>query len=240
MKKLIVFLVLALCGVSFTAKADDPESRHVRVYLNDGDSIEGYIRSDLKTGLKNMFSKTGSILQYINVGKEAKGGETTRYSAKDIKGYRFLEATEGYPEGAMYISSSINAPSMFKSGNKVRGFAFVLDSRPSGKILQWNVWESTGGRNSQQRLVPAVGVFFAGDDAAYPFMINGRLQGWYLFHHLKKKAPQLHKFIEEYLNKGKDKDAHRQEIVDNPSVMLTLYEQYLAEGNPALNLAEED
>ncbi len=239
MRHIFLFLLCVIYGATFVATAGDPESNRIRIYTNEGDSIDGYMRHNLKTGLKNLFSKTGSIHKYINFGLEAKGGETKGYSADDIKAYRFLEASEGYPEGALYVSTMINAPRMFKSNNKMRGFAFVLNSRPSGEILQWSVFESTGGRNSQQRLVPAIGVKFKGDDAAYPFMINGRYQPYYLSHHLKKKAPELHKFIEAYLDKGDDKNAHRKELVDNPSILLTLYEQYLAQGNPPLNLDNE-
>ena len=68
---IVICAALSVC-ISAMAK-DNAEDRHVRAILFSGDTIEGYLRNDLKTGLKNIFSKTGSIHQYINIGVEPKG-----------------------------------------------------------------------------------------------------------------------------------------------------------------------
>ena len=56
---IVICAALSVC-ISAMAK-DNAEDRHVRAILFSGDTIEGYLRNDLKTGLKNIFSKTGSI-----------------------------------------------------------------------------------------------------------------------------------------------------------------------------------
>lgn len=231
--KTIFLTFVFLFSFSFPLLAkNDPEESHVQVVLVNGDTISGYMRSDLKTGLKNMFSKTGSIRQYINIGEEPSGGDTQRYSASEVKEYRFTETTEAFPEGKVVVAEQINSPIMFKPLNTVHGFAVELDRRDSGSILRWDVWESTGGRNSTSRLVPAVGVKFKGSGAAYPFMMNGRIYAFQLMHYLKKKHPDLHKVIDEYYNKGKDAKAHRKELTDNPSSILAVYEEYLEDHSP--------
>lgn len=229
--KHLIICLLALCCQNASAK-DDPEDKLVRVYFFNGDSIDGYIRSDLKTGLKNMFSKSGSIHQYINIGVEPKGGETHRYSASQVKRYRFLEPSEGYPEGFTVVSERINAPSMFKPHNSTRGFASQLNRMENGSVLKWNVWESTGGRNSINRLVPAIGVKLRGMKAAYGIMINGRVSLALLLHYLKKQDPELRKYLEQYYHKGADKKAHMKELVDNPSSLIALYDEYLKTHEP--------
>ncbi len=238
-KKLISTLVLAAatCVAAFAEK--DPDDYHVQVVLADGDTITGYIHNDLKTGLKNMFSKTGSIRQYINVGEKLNGGETKRYSASEIKEYRFLEPTEGYPDGAVCVSDIINSPGMFKPMRFVRGLAWELDRRESGSILRWDVYQSTGGRNSVSYLVPAIGIRLNGARGAFIIAANGMFNDTLFMLYLKKKYPELKKAWEEYYHKGKDAKAHRKELVDNPSTALLFYEKFLLT-NPQIQNEESE
>lgn len=226
-------LPLAITCCCLTANADNnvdttkADETHVLVIMADGDSIDGYIRSDLKTGLKNMFSKTGLIRQYINIGKEPKGGDTRRYKASEVKLYRFLEANEAYPEGAVCVSEFINAPGMFKPNNCVKGFAWELDHRDSGSVLRWDVYESTGGRNSVTTIVPAIGIKFKGAKAAFLVMANGRFNDWYMMNYLKKQYPELKEAWDDYYHNCEDAKAHRKELTDNPSTALLFYENFL-------------
>lgn len=234
-KPLLLFAVALTCLTAAAEKNDDEtegNDTHVLVVLADGDTIDGYIRSDLKTGLKNLFSKTGSIRQYINIGEKPKGGDTRRFNASEVKEYRFLEATEAYPEGAVCVSELINAPGMFRPNNCVRGFAWELDRRESGSVLRWDVFESTGGRNSQSRLVPAVGIKLKGAKAAFGIMVNGRFFDSYLMNYLKKQCPELKKAWDEYYHKCDDAKAHRKELTDNVSTALLFYEDYLRTHEP--------
>lgn len=228
------FLTALLClSLWIPAYAgSDPEEYHVEVTLFNGDVFTGYIRNDLKTGLKNMFSKSGSIRQYVNVAQQPHGGETKRYNASEVKEFRFLEPTEGYPDGAVTVSEQICAPIPFKPNASVRGFAWEHDRRESGSILQWNVWESTGGKNSINRLVPAIGVKFKGAKAAYGIIINGRVSLALLLNYLKKQHPEFRDALNQYYNKGKDSKAHRQELVDNPSTILQFYEEFIKTHDP--------
>lgn len=235
----LIIAFISLTAVVKVSAKDDPESKHIQAVTFSGDTLTGYLHFNLKTGLKNIFSKSGSIIQYITVGGQPKGGETKRYSASEIKEYRFLEPTEGYPEGALVISENINSPVPFKPNHSVRGFVNVLDQRDSGSILWWQVWDSTGGQYSTRRLVPVVGVKLKGAKAAYALFINGSNSSAYLFNYLKKIDPDLKKYFEDYYNKGKDAKAHRKELKDNPSTMLTLYEEYM-KTNPPLNDPEEE
>lgn len=230
--KAVVSVILISAGVSGAWAKSDPEESHVQVVLFSGDTISGYLRSDLKTGIKNIFSKSGSIRQWINVADEPEGGESKRYSASHVKEYRFLEPTEGYPDGAVTVSESINSPLPFKPNKSVRGFAWEMDRRDNGSILQWNVWESTGGRNSVNRLVPAIGVKLKGARAAYIIIVNGHMRASMLMYYLKKHCPELYTYFNDYYNKGKDTKAHRKELVDNPSTILRLYDEFLETHDP--------
>lgn len=239
--KLRTILPLLLAVASWLpASADEAsdqikaENNFVTVTLTNGDTITGYIRSDLKTGLKNMFSKTGSIRQYINVGVKPKGGETKRYNASEVKEYRFLP-NEAYPEGAVCVADTINSPGLFKPLSCVRGFAWELDRRDSGSLLEWDVWETTGGRNSTSRLVPAIGVKLKGANAAYIIVNNKLFNDTQLCLYLKKQYPELLDAWNEYYGKGPDAKAHRKELTDNPSTALVFYENFLKTHEPIVH-----
>lgn len=239
LKLIFCCLMAMLTAGAIAAKDENPESNHVKVTLTDGTEIDGYLRNDLKTGLKNFFSKTGTIRQYINVGPERKGGETTRYSAKDVKEYRFLEATEAWPDGAVFVSEYISTPGPFKPLSCKRGFAQELNRTDCGQILRWTVIVQDGGRNSRIRYVPAVGVKLKGAKCAFPLFIDGGHSNAILLHYLKKQNPELKKTIEQYFNKGKDAKAHRKELAENPSIMLDLYAEFLKDHEPLAD-PEED
>ena len=214
------------------SSAGDPEEYHVRAILFSGDTITGYIRNDVKTGLKNIFSKSGSIRQYVNISDQPKGGDSKRYSASELREYRFLESTEGYPDGEVCVSARINSPLPFKPNYNLRGFAWELDRRDSGSILQWQVWQSTGGQNPINRLVPVVGLRLKGARATYSLFINGGFSDALLLNYLKKQYPELKKAWEEYYHKGKDAKQHCQELKDNPSTALLFYEKFLETHEP--------
>ena len=231
--KFLLCVAMALfTSAAASAKDEDPESNHVVVTLSDGSQIDGYIRNDFKTGLKNFFSKTGTIRQYINIGKERKGGETKRYSAKEVKEYRFTEATEAFPDGATFVSDYINTPGLFKPHNCKRGFAQELNRTDCGSILLWTVTKQEGGQQTRIRYVPAIGVRFTGAKAAYSLFIDGSHSDALLLNYLKKQAPDLKKMIEEYFDKGKDAKAHRKELKENPSIILDIYADYLTNHSP--------
>ncbi len=225
-------LLLMLPAIRAVAD-DDPESYHIRAITFTGDTIEGYLRFNLKTGLKNMFSKSGTIHQYIHVADSPeKGSESQRYSASPVREYRYLEPTEDFPEGAVVVSERINSPVPFKPNSNVRGFAEELDRRDCGSILKWNVWESTGGRNSVSRIVPAIGVKFKGARAAYGIKINGRVSLALLLNYLKKAHPEFRQKLIDYYMKGDDAKGHWNELKDNPSTILLVYEEFIKDHDP--------
>lgn len=219
-------MLLIAASAAMYLHAGDNESNRVEVLLADSTRVEGYWSTDFKTGMKRIFSKTGSINQYIRI-KDGPDGEAKTYTAPEVIEYRFLEGREDFPQGTVFMSENINTPGMFKPNRFVRGFALVLNRNDAGAILKWSVFEQTGGKNSVSQLVPAIGVKLKGARAAYGLMMNGRYFPFYLMNYLKKAAPEFKAMLEDYFDKGPDSKAHREELKDNPSIVLTLYSEYL-------------
>lgn len=196
---------------------------YVRVVKMDGDTIYGYLHNDAKTMAKNLFSKSGTLQQYINISEEP-DGKGTRYSADDVSEIQWFDNNIA-PNTR--VSMSVNAPRMFKAKNYTRGFTWLWDRRPAGSIIKYQVWETSGGRNSISRLVPVVSVYFEGAKGAFMLVYNGSVSLALLYHYMKDAAPEFHKILKEYYGDSPDAKAHCNELKDNPSRILDFYEAYL-------------
>ena len=196
---------------------------YVRVVKMNGDTIYGYLHNDAKTVAKNLFSKSGSLLQYINISEEP-DSKGTRYSADDVSEIRWFDNNIA-PNTR--VSMPVNAPRMFKAKNYTRGFTWLWDRRPAGCIVKYEVWETSGGKNPVSRLVPAVSVYFEGAKGAFMLYSNNYVSFALLNHYMKEAAPEFNKMLKEYYGDNPDAKAHCNELKDNPSTILDLYEEYL-------------
>ena len=189
----------------------------------NGDTIYGYLHNDAKTVAKNLFSKSGTLLQYINISEEP-DSKRTRYSADEVSEIRWFDNNIA-PNTR--VSMSVNAPRMFKAKNYTRGFTWLWDRRPSGSIVKYEVWETSGGRNPISRLVPVVSVYFEGAKGAFMLYSNNSVSFALLYHYMKDAAPEFHKMLKEHYGDSPDAKAHCNELKDNPSRILDLYDEYL-------------
>lgn len=196
---------------------------YVRVVKMNGDTIYGYLHNDAKTMTKNLFSKSGTLQQYINISEEP-DSKGTRYSADDVSEIQWFDNNIA-PNTR--VSMSVNAPRMFKAKNYTRGFTWLWDRRPAGCIIKYEVWETSGGKNPVSRLVPVVSVYFEGAKGAFMLYSNNSVSVALLYHYMKEAAPEFHKILKEYYDDSPDWKAHRNELKDNPSIILNLYEEYL-------------
>lgn len=196
---------------------------YVRVVKMNGDTIYGYLHNDIKTIGKNLFSKSGTLQQYINISEEP-DGKGTRYSADEVSEIRWFDNNIA-PNTR--VSMSVNAPRMFKAKNYTRGFTWLWDRRPAGSIVKYEVWETTGGRNPVSRLVPVVSVYFEGAKGAFMLYSNNSISFALLYHYMKDAAPEFHQMLKEYYDDSPDAKAHCNELKDNPSAILDLYDEYL-------------
>lgn len=199
-------------------------ANYVRIVKMNGDTIYGYFHSeDLKTKFKTAFSKAPSLMQYINFSEEP-DGKITRYSADEVSEMHFF-----YNNMALNtrVSMSMYTPHIFKREDYARGFPWLWDRRPSGSIVKWEVWQDNGGLTASRHLVSAVNVYFEGAKGAIMIYCNGVVNLYPLFGYMKDKAPEFHDMLKEYYYKCPDKKAHRKELLDNPSTILLLYEEYL-------------
>lgn len=201
----------------------EQSDNYVRVVKINGDTIFGYLHNDVKTIAKNLFSKSGSLLQYINISEEP-DSKATRYSADEVSEIQWFN---NHLAPNTRVSMSMHSPLMFKFKHYTRGFTWLWDRRPGGSIVKWEAWDTTGGKNPVRRLVPVVSVYFEGTKGAFILYYNNSVSLSQLYHYMKEAAPEFHAILNEYYDNSPDWKAHRKELKDNPSTILALYEDYL-------------
>lgn len=67
---------------------------------------------------------------------------------------------------------------------------------------------------------------------------NGSVSLALLYHYMKEAAPEFHKMLKEYYGDSPDSKAHINELKDNPSTILILYEEYLKTHDPIDDLPD--
>lgn len=196
---------------------------YVTIVKFDGDTISGYLHSDAKTVFKNMFSKSGSILQYINISEEPKG-KATRFSADDVREIRWYDNVLA-PN--IRVSIPMHYPIIFKIEKYIPGFVWLWDSSPSGSIVKWESLHSTGGQNPMRYYVNVISAYLEGSRGAFVILYDGNVSLSYMMMYLKKQAPDFYEMVEDYYGKSPDAKAHCNELKNNPSTFLNLYDKYL-------------
>ena len=214
----------------FKQYGNEYTDNQVVVTFENGDTIEGYLRKDIRTVAKNMFSSLGgstTIPKFINISHEPKG-EATRYSSNEASRIHFRAVSATFPSGAIEVAEDIMFTKVFnKSFTSHRGFVWLWEERPSGGIYRWSNWVTTGGKNPQRRLVPAVGVRLSGIPGVFLISESNNVFLSLLFLYLKKETPELYSFMKEYYEDSQDCKGHKNELQMDPSTILDLYEKYL-------------
>lgn len=231
MKKTLI-LLLAMTFSSLCAQAGDDEKEKVIVTLNDGSTVEGYEVDNLGTRLRNRFRKTGSIPNAIKISPEADGKNAKTYKADDIQGYKIVGDTT-----ILFESQDFDAMIPFVKDAKMRGLFQVAAKRPNGTIYVYQTYSSVDSKNAYVSwLGTTLGVKLRGDDRVYNIMVNGKIDIARLLIALKDKGPEkLATVYEDYF----DSEEHCTKFLEDPTVLITVYDNYL-KANPPISRQEKN
>ena len=218
MNKTLIILLMAC--YAFAMQATQKESDKLIVTLNDGTTVVGYEKNDVGSGLRNLFRTTGSIPSFVKMSPNPDGKNAKTYKAKDIKGYKYANDTT-----CQYESQDFNAPIPFKGDNKIRCLFRVVKRLPNGTIYCYDTYSTTDSKNLQvSTLNSTYGVKLRGDDRIYNIVLNGHVDISYLLLSLSKKGPkELAEIYKKYFND----DNHCKELVEDPTLIIRLYDDYL-------------
>lgn len=229
MKKTLI-LLLSLTLSTLCAQAGEKENEKLIVTLNDGTTVEGYEVNNIGTRFRNMFRKSGSIPDFIKISPETDGKNAKTYKAEEIKGFKYASDTT-----IQFESQYFHAIIPFVKDAKTRGLFQVVTKRPNGTIYVYDTYSTTDSKNLYtSTLRRTYGIMLRGDDRIYNIIVNDRIDLSYLILSLKRKGPEkLLEIYEEYF----DNEEHCKNFVDDPTILITLYDNYL-KTNPVISREE--
>lgn len=229
MKKLLLTLCCAVVvssGAYAQRSLKDQEFRHVVVTLTTGETVDGYVHRDWNTSVLSMKRANYSFkLVPVPDSKDA-----VKYTAEEVDNIVFTEPTEGNPEGARWESRGLYNPII---GNPDRATPTIMRVEKAGDnstLYRWQAPDSDRMANGNTLLYISqyCGIRLGNDGPVYMFMKDGRPDMGYIKIRFRKSDPGLCDYILTYFTKGKEGKIHRKELTDDPTLMMRVYDEYLA------------
>ena len=230
-----VCTALVLFGIVSRAEAKKPEDqefRHVIITLNSGEKVDGYIHRNWEVNAYSM--KKANYSLKIVPSPDAKGDEATKYTADDIDNIVFVEASEAEPAGMRWESHDLIQPNLKDRYHTTKMLMIVEKEGDNATLYRWRGYASVSLPNGRQRTYIATyrGVRFHDQERnniVYYIMKDKALEMQILKALFKRDQPELEQKITEYFYKGKEKKAHAKELVEDPTLFLRVYDEYLSE-----------
>ena len=230
-----VCTALVLFGIVSRAEAKKPEDqefRHVIITLNSGEKVDGYIHRNWEVNAYSM--KKANYSLKIGPSPDAKGDEATKYTADDIDNIVFVEASEAEPAGMRWESHDLIQPNLKDRYHTTKMLMIVEKEGDNATLYRWRGYASVPLPNGRQRTSIATyrGVRFHDQERnniVYYIMKDKALEMQILKALFKRDQPELEQKITEYFYKGKEKKAHAKELVEDPTLFLRVYDEYLSE-----------
>lgn len=220
----MIFLAVAVLTVFGTASRvegkdpKDQEFRHVIVTLNNGKTVDGYIKSGWHAETAYVKLKRENFSFTLVPTPDSK--EKTKYTAEEVRSIEYVEKTEASPDGIRWESHPVASPNLKDRHNTNRLFVCCSDANGNAALYWWKHWEVTTNKAGQTRkLVTVYGIRFQEDTIVYPYyLVNSVL--------MKDKKPGLKEFYKTWF-KGPEGKVHKKEAKEDDAWMLNMYDAYL-------------
>lgn len=187
-----LLLILALTVNCVAWGKDLTEQDHVRVVLNDGTRIEGYV-----TKYWSEPSTFGTMNRVFWLSSSIDGSNPVRYTADEVKTIDFIVkiSDRNYEH---VVSAEVANPSTFKPHRSKRQFVHVEDSTDRGVVYWWNAIDSQQMQLGTVTMSTIYGVCFEGETIIVPFL-TGNVISMNALRIVYKKTER--KALVEYLDK---------------------------------------
>jgi len=233
MKKMLSTIAAVCCALVVSSSAyaqrnlKDQEFRHVVVTLVSGEKVDGYVHRDWNT---SVFSVKRANYSFKLV-PTPDSKEAVKYTAEEVDNIVFVEPTEGNPEGARWESRGRYNPII---GNTERATPTIMCVEKAGDnstLYRWQAPDSDRMADGSTRLYISTyyGLRLDNDGPVYMFMKDGKPYMGYFKIRFKNDDPELYDYLLTYF-KGKEGKAHKKELADDPSLIMRVYDEYLALG----------
>lgn len=187
-----LLLILALTVNCAAWGKDLTEQDHVRVVLNDGTRIEGYV-----TKYWSEPSTFGTMNRVFWLSSSIDGSNPVKYTADEVKTIDFIVkiSDRNYEH---VVAAEVANPSTFKPHRSKRQFVHVEDSTALGVVYWWNAIDSQQMQLGTVTMSTIYGVCFEGESIIVPFL-TGNVISMNALRIVYKKTER--KALVEYLDK---------------------------------------
>lgn len=222
MKRTVIAMWLLLMPLFLLAQPD-PIEDYVRVELNDGQIIEGYItRYWSQNGLFRQMNRD------FKMSLTPDGADEKTYTAEEVKRVSFIHPTLDNDTlknlSAGVVSADVNNPSTFHPRRIIRQFVHLEGTTQRGEIYWWNGIDRQQLQLGGATISTIFGVRLADDETIVPFMTGNVISLNALRIVYKKKNPQLVNYLDQRILKGGGK--LWKEISRNPMRFMELVDEY--------------
>lgn len=216
-----IFLLAAL-AVSLFADAQqnaDAEKDHVRVTLNDGRVVEGYIRTYWVSG--KLFKRMNTSFKMSST---PDGKDVVSYDADNVRSIDFVTKTSADGKYDRLESMLVANPSTFKPKATRRQFVYNEGTGKIGKMYWWNGVDSQNMQLGKVNVSTIYGICLDGDDVVVPFMTGNVISLNAMRIRYKKSNPKLVDYVDKRVLRGGKRLWDR--IATEPMLFMKICEDY--------------
>lgn len=197
----------------------DPEAYRVTVTLNDGTTVDGY--------LKRGWHAESSLLKTENYSfkliKSPDDKEPVKYTAEEVLSIDYAGSSEQNPDGIRWESHAIASPGIGNRNRTLRRLVCLDKAGENATVYWWKNWEWKQIGNIRRReLVTHYGIRFHNDpeNRVYPYMLVNTVL-------MDDVQPGLKEFYKNWF-KGAQGKEHKKASKADELWILDLYDAYLA------------
>lgn len=222
MKRILFFFLAMFAFVVVSAQQnDDKEKDHVRVTLNDGRVVEGYIQTYWVEG--KLFKRMNTSFKMSST---PDGKDVVLYDADDVKSIYFVKPS-GSGAKYDYLESMLVAnPSVFRPGKVRKQFVYKEGENKIAKIYWWNGVDSQNMQLGKMNISTIYGICLKGEDVVVPFMTGNVISLNAMRIRYKKNNPGFVDFVDKRVLKGGKR--YWDAIAADPMIFLEICDEFFS------------
>lgn len=205
-------------------RTGDPEDDHVKVTLNDGTVVDGYVRTYWVGG--KLFRKMNTS---FTLSSTPDGKDEAEYDADKVRSIDFIKKTSADGKYDRLESMPVANPSLLKPKRVRRQFVYVEGENEVGRMYWWNGVDSQNMQLGKMNISTIYGVCLKGDSVVVPFMTGNVISLNAMRIRYKKTRREFVEYVDKKVLKGGKRlwDA----ISYSPMLFLDICMEYETMGN---------
>lgn len=198
MRNILLFIIFTLISVGASAQnTRDPENDHVRLTLNDGRTVEGYVQTYWVEG--KLFKRMNTS---FTMSPAPDGNNAVEYSAENVKSIDFIKKVSSDGKYDHLESQLVANPSLLKPKRTMRQFVYKEGENETGKMYWWNGVDSQNMQLGKMNISTIYGIILDGDSVVVPFMTGNVISLNAMRIRYKKTNPELVDYVDRRVLRG--------------------------------------